>query len=680
MAGQPVRIGPFVGGLNNISTAGESKDEEVVDLVNFELALDTSLISRPPLVAVSSSRESLKWEILGVYRVTASDWYVIVQQPVGVEYKIRAYANGNFASVPIEIKTLAAGNAVKGYVQYNNYGYFLVNPNSSVPCFRWLRTGAATDIATMPKGTVLVSWKDRLWVTGSGSSINGNYIWFSTVDAAGPKPDTWATTDFINIDPGSGGLNTAMLPLTSTLLIFKEDATYRFGFPGAVKNGEVINVSRQIGAAGPNSVIGFENYCFVYDQGRIYELINTKFTQINLGVDFGKNAGINVDSTAPGVDISVVGRRLIVRYFTSLYVYSVDTRTWTQWQSFAGTPGKFVEMPGDSNSASPVEYYAASRGITQLAGENRIYDPLFVNDELSNKRSLPTAGGTVVFNNSQLTFTVIGPALSYINLTHSGMLVADIPVSANQKLVFSVAANDFAAVKYCFTKFDGTTETIEQLTPVYAGGIATFPSMTVPANAYMVAIQLGNKGQAGTIPNTMTASLPTLVMESVNSSTSVLKFTDGYLNTLPKEFIRCFVKTKAFDFQAGAIFKRLFLWGIDVVTPREISLQAIPLGRKASVTWDTAADYTWNQLAQGTWDNPLSWKGLSKTVTDVTDPFTDISDNGRFFVKVPKSLKFRQIQFSVELTTLGNLDSGPAKLFSLTTYTKAGAMVVDKAT
>ena len=73
MPGSPVKIGPFVGGLNNVSRAGESKDNEVVELINFEVGLDTSILSRPPIEAVANTygTSANRWEMLGVYRITA---------------------------------------------------------------------------------------------------------------------------------------------------------------------------------------------------------------------------------------------------------------------------------------------------------------------------------------------------------------------------------------------------------------------------------------------------------------------------------------------------------------------------------------------------------------------------------------------------------------------------------
>ena len=441
MPGQPVKIGPFTGGLNNVSLAGESKDTEVVELVNFELALDTALVSRPPLEIVTgtSVTQPNQWDVLGVYRVTASSWFAIVLAPTGATtFEVRAYSLGNFSLAPVVIKTITGvNNRIVSFVQYNDWCYFNVNEGASDTGFRW-KTGTLENIATMPRGNVMISWEDRLWITASGIATTGNYVWFSTVDATGPKPNTWNTAvDFFNVDPGSGGLNTAMLALTNSLLIFKEDATYRFSFPVAPKNGDLSNMSRMIGAASKNSVIGFESYAFVYDQGRVYELINTKFTQINLNVDFRNGIGLNAN--ANGVDLSIVNRRLVIRYFNTLFVYGVDTRTWSQWSSVNGTPGKFYELPTDSSSASPSNYLAASRNIGQV---------------------------------------------------------------------------------------------------------------------------------------------------------KLLRMVDEYSNRTAVETIECWIKTKAYDYQANSVFKRLFLWGLDVMTTRPVEMQAIPLGKKRTVTWDELESYT----------------------------------------------------------------------------------------
>ena len=689
MPGKPIKVGPFIGGLNNVSTAGESSDDEVVELVNFDLALDTSLVSRPPFEITMPISTENNWIIHGVYRITADDWYVIASQPStnANQWFLGAWALGDMTSGRVSIKTLTGtNNVITGYVQYNDWCYFSVGNGSSIAGFRWKKDTAAADITTMPKGSVLVSWRDRLWVTGSQTGATGNYVWFSTVDASGPKPNTWnVSVDFFNVDPGSGGLNTAMLPLTNSLLIFKEDATYRFSFPNAPKQGEISSISRQIGAAGPNSVAAFENYAFIYDQGRVYELMNTKFSQLNINVDFGKTAADSVDSTAPGVDMSIVSRRLIIRYYTNIFAYAIDTKTWSQWHSYTGTPGMFIELPGDSNSAQPSIFLAGLAGVTQLAGSNRIFDPGFQDKDLNAIRSNPTKPGTIVIEEGSATITSEGPDNTFMYLTRTGTAEFDIPVSSQQVLTISIFVSAFTKVVPTdsiigyihYNKLDGTNVGDHFNIPgELTIGLNTFNNITVPSGAYLASIQIGvfSTGMSVTFSN------PSLKLKTGRSPAGIVKFIDGYQDVTSREFIKAVVKTKAYDYQANSVFKRLFLWGVDVVTPREMVLKAIPLGKIQQVTWKDMQAYTWGKLNAGIWRNPLSWRGTSTTITDITGPFVEVSENGRFFVQSPKSLRFRQIQYSVELSTLGNRETGPAKLFSITTYTDTKAKVVDKAT
>lgn len=691
MPGKPVKIGPFVGGLNNVSQSGESKDNEVVELVNMELSLDTSLVSRPPIESVPGTASNLanQWDVLGVYRTNSSTWSAIVNVPTGATtYEVRAYPNADFTATPIVIKTTTGlNNKIVSYVQYNNYGYFNVDSGATDTGFKWLSTGAATTISTMPRGKVMVSWEDRIWITADGTNATGNYVWFSTVDATGPKPDTWNTAvDFFNVDPGSGGLNTAMLPLINSILIFKEDATYRFSFPVAPKNGDLSAVSRQIGAASANSVVAFENYCYIYDQGRVYELINTRFSQLNLNVNFGQDAAAGTDALATGVAMSIVNRRLVVRYFNSVYSFSIDTRTWTQWRSINGTPGKFIELPTDSASSNPSVYLSATRGQTQNVGTNQLIDPAFIDPVLNAKRLASVIlNGSGSINNGVMTMTKTGtgfPEFFLNNDGQSGDYV--IPVSPFQRLTFSATVSSTETgtnkfeLHYNFLYRDGSTTVT--VVNILAADIPTLSDeITIPSNAILmtVSIKVAAASAIGTVVTVMT---PNLLRSNVASPVGLLRLIDQYQNTTAVEYIECWVKTKAYDYQANSVYKRLFLWGVDIKTPRKIELQAIPLGRKSAVTWDELEGYTWAQLEAGTWDNPLSWLGISTKVTDITDNLTEISENDRFFVKAPKSLKFRQIQYAVKTTTLGNSDTGPVKLFSLTTYTKAGEMVVAKAT
>jgi hypothetical protein len=599
---------------------------------------------------------------------------------------VKAFALGDPASSTLIKTTTGLNNKIVSFVQYNDFCYFNVDIGASDTGFKWKSGGSVTAIATMPKGKVMVCWKDRLWVTGTNQGTDGNYVWFSTVDGTGPHPDTWNTSvDFFNTDPGFGGLNTALLPLVNSILIFKSDATYRFDFATAPKNGQIVKLSGQVGASGANAVVGFENYCYIYDQGRVYELINQKFSQINLNVSF-RTSEDSPDASAPNVDMSVVNRRLVIRYFNTLYIYSVDTRTWSQWKSEGGTPGEFVELPADSASSNPSTYIAASRGVTQLSGDNRFVDPSFIDATVNSARLAgPNSNGSATLASGVFTITKTGAGFPELFLSKTGVITDyGIPVAPNQQFTLTATVSSTESgtnkfeVHYNFLLRSGATSTTT--VNILAADVPNLSdTVTIPADAFLmnVSFKIAAASSVGTV---ITLTNPNIIRANVASPVSLMRLVDMYQNTTPVEYIECTVRTKAYDYQANSVFKRLFLWGLDVKTNRPIEMQAIPLGKRRPVTWDDLEVYTWDQLEAGTWDAPLSWLGFSTTIVDTSGDISDISENGRFFVKALKSLRFRQIQYAVKMTTLGNQDTGPAKLFSLTSYTKAGEMVVAKAT
>lgn len=54
MSGTPVKIGPFTNGLNILNEPTTIADTECVELLNFDVDLDGSIVSRPPIVEISN--------------------------------------------------------------------------------------------------------------------------------------------------------------------------------------------------------------------------------------------------------------------------------------------------------------------------------------------------------------------------------------------------------------------------------------------------------------------------------------------------------------------------------------------------------------------------------------------------------------------------------------------------
>lgn len=679
MTGSPVRIGPFNNGLNNISTSGESKDTELVELVNFEVGPDNLLWSRPPFQAVAGTSISgatvdATWKVLGVYRTTNTTWYLIVLKPLAAgAAELQAVLMGDFTNAPIIIKTLTAGNTVAGFVQINATCYFCVTPSSAIAGFSWNIVDGAVDISAMKKGNCVVAYKGRIWIAGINTADQSSRMYFSAIGTGGPDPTVWNTADFFDVAPGEGGFITALLALNSSILVFKNDGTWRFSYPGSVVKGQVDKISGSVGAATATSVLEFENYVYVYDQGRVYELVNNNYTTLNRFVRFDNDSEA-VDGLAPGVDLSVMNRRLIVRYYNAIYAYSIDSRAWSQWRSYLGVPGRLYEMPADSASTVSSVYIAASAGTVQNVSSNVL--PAFTEPNRVYMGTLIGAGHTISLTGTTYTVahTIADTSISYLN-KESGNTNFNIRLSGGQQ--WKLTGN--------ITKTGGTI--VARMTYLLRSGATSVVDITLDLNAVDKTFTAPDTAISGylSIRYTTTGAQSfdmngfQLIRVAVDSPASLISIEDEY-NDVPitVEYIDCKLRTKSYDYQLPSANKRLFWWGADIKTNRFMTAKLIPVAIKAPPTWGALHDYTHTQLEAGTWGNPLSFLQVSLSIIDGGDPTNALTENGRIFVKLIKALRFRQLSFQLELSTLGTKATGPCKVSSITSYVTPKEKVVDK--
>lgn len=673
MPGKPVRIGPFSDGLNNVSQSGEAKDSEVLELVNFEVGPDNLLWSRPPYLTVDQSvidgtTVTNNWKILGIYRYSSTEWYLMVDRPkVGGGSDIQAYLSGNMANTPITLKSVPVGSKVTAFVQMGGDCFFCVSTLSPITSFKWNKDIAVVDVPAMKKGSCMIAYKSRLWISGVDTVGLTSRLYFSAIGTGGPTPDIWNQSDFLDVAPGEGGFVTALLALNSSIMVFKNDGTWRFSYSSSPGKGQVDKISGSIGAAGVNSVIEFENYVYIYDQGRVYELVNSSFTQLNRFVLFEKDLK-SVDSVADGVDMSILSRRIVVRYFNNIYVYSVDSRAWSQWRSEQGTPGKLYELPADSSSTAASVYVAASRGTLIAATANSI--PAFTEKYAAYLNSSSEATTAVVSAGTSLEIT--GTALSTVVLNNDAKQY-DIKVAAGQlwKLTGTLTnANASITARLTCLLRDGSTANVDQALTANA----VDKTFLIPASAIAAKLSV-IYGVAGTY----TMQGMQLVRQSVKSPATIIQIKDEYNPVnVATELIECVVRTKSYDFQSPSGMKRLFWWGADIKTNQPLTTRLIPMALRSSPTWGELRAYTWGQLRAGMWGNPLSFLSSSLDIMDGGNPAAAETENGRIFVKLIKSIRFKQVGFEVILNTTGTKETGPAKIHTLTAYVAAKDKVVDK--
>lgn len=124
--------------------------------------------------------------------------------------------------------------------------------------------------------------------------------------------------------------------------------------------------------------------------------------------------------------------------------------------------------------------------------------------------------------------------------------------------------------------------------------------------------------------------------------------------------IQLSMTTKAYDVGLSHRFKRLMHWGIDCITGKDVTGTLFPFSITYKVTWEQLHNYKWSSL--NTWEYPL-FVIPSSTVTQPQG-----AGIARRFIRFPKSLRFRLIQFKIDMSTAGNTTDGPARIYSVTAF------------
>ena len=138
---------------------------------------------------------------------------------------------------------------------------------------------------------------------------------------------------------------------------------------------------------------------------------------------------------------------------------------------------------------------------------------------------------------------------------------------------------------------------------------------------------------------------------------------------VPPLDIKLFMMTKQFDVGLSHRFKRLMHWGVDCYTSRSVTGTLYPFSAVYKVTWGQLGIYHWHDL--NTWEYPLS------SIPGISQEVTSASGFQIKFIRFPKSLRFRLLQFKIETATQGNATDGPVYIYSITAFI-ASKQVVPK--
>lgn len=352
MPAEAIVMGPFAGGLNNVSDPASINDDELAECVNLELDLNGSLVARPPFVASAGPGASHVRAIGNCIFGTES--YVIFANAAGVW--AQKLSDGTFVTI-----TATAPNPLCA-IQYAGFLWIIPSPGSSANGGKWDGT-TYTAVAAIPKAGSAIVYKERMWLCpGYFATTNTSRLFFSAI----ADPGSWTTgTDFFDISPGDGQKLIDLVIYNNNLILFKDDSTYALSYTSAPSDATVLKINNTVGVSRHYCMVPYERTIYVLHEGRVFEIVNYNWSDISLKVFFTA-ASLTPGTFTEDMCMSLIGDRLVVRHFENVWVYGIRTKTWSQWtsaDSSLNSLGAFVEHPNVLSSL-PLRIYKAGVSLT----------------------------------------------------------------------------------------------------------------------------------------------------------------------------------------------------------------------------------------------------------------------------------------------------------------------------
>lgn len=331
MPGDPVKLGPFVGGMHNSSGNGEFiADDELFDLTNLEVDYDGSLANRPQINLYSiTGFNTAGCSLLGTYLPNDGRRFLVVFSPVTNQVFLVDVATGaaSGTATPTGLVSVCC-------IQFSNK-LFVVATNASAVVGGYfdaptVSTLSWTALSNMARGEAIVQYRDRLFIAcGLGATTNTSRVSYSAVT----DPTLWTGIDsgFMDVATGNGQKLVSLVRLGSDIVLFKEHSTHKLTYTSNVLKFEITEIDATIGVVGINSVVVYNNNTvYSLHDNAVYELYQYTYNKISIPINLVPDSDLDLYSKDQ-FGVTVHRDRLFVRYFKYLYVYSLKIKKWCQW-------------------------------------------------------------------------------------------------------------------------------------------------------------------------------------------------------------------------------------------------------------------------------------------------------------------------------------------------------------
>lgn len=324
MVAQPLQLGPFTGGLNRSSHPTIVGDKDLVECLNFELDIDGSLTNRPAIQVIEEGATDERFLIFGsavfdgtLYLFGTQDGSTYVSSDEGA-----TWTELEPSSVPRECTSMAV---------YSNTVWLPATPGSANGGISWTPSGGAVAVADMPRGVNCIVHKNRLYIVpGVDASSNESRLYFSS---AADFTD-WPVDNFIDVAQGDGTALNNLIVYQDNLLLFKEESTHVLAYDLDPSDAILREINPVVGSSGHFGVTQHENAAYVLFNGKVFEIVNFDFRFLSIKVPFEFDSSLPVNTSVRNEPehITLLGDRLIVRFFNRTYAYGLRTKTWSEWQ------------------------------------------------------------------------------------------------------------------------------------------------------------------------------------------------------------------------------------------------------------------------------------------------------------------------------------------------------------
>lgn len=143
----------------------------------------------------------------------------------------------------------------------------------------------------------------------------------------------------------------------------------------------------------------------------------------------------------------------------------------------------------------------------------------------------------------------------------------------------------------------------------------------------------------------------------------IYKITNNSVAPSGSETFTCAMRTRIYDFDTPAEWKRLYWWAADIAAAGTVTANMYTIALSGTnSTWDTLSSSTWDTLSTRSWDRMSDENAVVQSVRSIGTASTP----QRTSLKLDNSVRFRRIYFEVYLTCDGTAATAPAQIFSIT--------------